>query len=96
MLQQPEPEDYVLATGAAHSIRDFLSAAFEAVELDWREHVEQDPRYMRPAEVTHLVGNASKAESKLGWKAATTLNDLAERMVRHDLQLYSNQARQNS
>ena len=96
MLQQPEPEDYVLATGAAHSIRDFLSAAFEAVELDWREYVEQDPRYMRPAEVTHLVGNASKAESKLGWKAATTLNDLAERMVRHDLQLYSNQARQNS
>ena len=96
MLQQPEPEDYVLATGAAHSIRDFLSAAFEAVELDWREYVEQDPRYMRPAEVTHLVGNASKAESKLGWKAATTLNDLAERMVRHDLQLYSNQARQDS
>ena len=96
MLQQPEPEDYVLATGAAHSIRDFLSAAFEAVELDWREYVEQDPRYMRPAEVTHLVGNASKAESKLGWKSATTLNDLAERMVRHDLQLYSNQSRQNS
>ena len=96
MLQQPEPEDYVLATGAAHSIRDFLSAAFEAVELDWREYVEQDPRYMRPAEVTHLVGNASKAESKLGWKAATTLNDLAERMVHHDLQLYSNQTRQNS
>ena len=96
MLQQPEPEDYVLATGAAHSIRDFLSAAFEAVELDWREYVEQDPRYMRPAEVTQLVGNASKAESQLGWKAATTLNDLAVRMVRHDLQLYSNQARQNS
>ena len=95
MLQQSEPDDYVLATGTAHSIRDFLTAAFDAVELDWHDYVEQDPRYMRPSEVTHLVGDAGKAESKLGWKAATTLNDLAKRMVLHDRKLLATQTSTN-
>ena len=84
MLQQPEPDDYVLATGVANSIRDFLAAAFGAVDLDWQNYVEQDPRYMRPSEVTQLVGDAAKAKAKLGWTATTTLQELARRMVQSD------------
>lgn len=84
MLQQPTPDDYVLATGAEYSISDFLDAAFDAVELDWRDYVEQDPRYMRPSEVTQLIGDASKAQEKLDWTATTTLPELAHRMVHSD------------
>lgn len=87
MLQQPTPDDYILATGTAYSIRDFLDAAFQAVKLNWQDHVEQDPKYMRPSEVTHLVGDARKAKEKLDWVATTNLRELAERMVRHDRQL---------
>ena len=86
MLQQPTPDDYILATGTAYSIRDFLDAAFQAVKLNWQDHVEQDPKYMRPSEVTHLVGDARKAKEKLDWVATTNLRELAERMVRHDRQ----------
>ncbi|MCP4944877.1 MAG: GDP-mannose 4,6-dehydratase, partial [Planctomycetaceae bacterium] len=78
------PDDYVLATGTEHSIGDFLDAAFQAVDLDWRDYVEQDPRYMRPSEVTQLVGDASKAHEKLDWSATTTLPELAKRMVLSD------------
>ncbi len=74
----------MLATGAEHSIRDFLDAAFKTVDLDWRDYVEQDPRYMRPSEVTHLMGDASKAKKILDWTATTTLPALAERMVHSD------------
>ena len=84
MLQQPKPDDYVLATGVATSIRDFLAAAFGAVDLDWQNYVEQDPRYMRPSEGTQLVGDAAKAKAKLGWTATTTLQELARRMVQSD------------
>src|SRR5437867_7650373 len=67
MLQQPEPDDYVIATGETHSVREFLEAAFGHAGLNWEKHVELDPRYLRPAEVELLIGDASKAHKKLGW-----------------------------
>jgi GDPmannose 4,6-dehydratase len=68
MLQQPEPEDYVIATGESHTVRDFLAEAFGYLELDWQEYVELDPRYYRPSEVDHLRGDATRARERLGWK----------------------------
>lgn len=88
ILQHDTPDDYVLATGQTYSVEDFLAAAFEAVDLDWHNYVVQDPRYMRPAEVTHLVGDASHAATALGWKPQTTAPALAKLMVKHDLQRY--------
>ena len=85
MLQQPEPDDYVLATGKSHSIEDFLAAAFGNVNLDWRKYVQQDPRFLRPSEVARLVGDPSKALDHLGWKAETQLEQLAQLMVQADL-----------
>lgn len=84
MLQQETADDFVIATGVQHSVEDFLAAAFSAVGLEWREHVTQDPRYMRPAEVQRLVGDPSKAARILDWKSTTTLRDIASIMVRHD------------
>src|SRR5207253_2848813 len=72
MLQQDSPDDYVIATGETHSVQDFLEEAFGHVDLDWREFVELDPKYLRPAEVDLLVGDASKARERLGWRPATT------------------------
>ena len=91
MLQQPTPDDYVLATGKEYKISEFLDAAFKAVDLDWHDYVEQDPRYMRPSEVTHLVGDATKAQQQLNWTAKTTLPELAERMVMNDRKLQEQQ-----
>lgn len=85
MLQQPEADDFVIATGATHSVKDFLEASFHAVGLDWKEYVKQDPRYMRPSEGTRLVGDPSKAAEKLDWTAQTKLPRLAELMVQADL-----------
>jgi GDPmannose 4,6-dehydratase len=87
MLQQPEPDDFVIATGESHTIREFLQLAFERVGLDWRDYVEIDPRYYRPAEVDHLRGDASKAERVLGWKPRVTFADLVALMVDADIQL---------
>ena len=84
MLQQPEADDFILATGTQHTVEEFLTAAFEAVGLQWRDHVQQDPRYMRPSEVSRLVGDASRAREKLGWSARTTLPELAQKMVEQD------------
>jgi GDPmannose 4,6-dehydratase len=92
MLQQAEADDFVLATGTSHSVRDFLAASFRAVGLDWQPYVTQDPRYMRPSEGTRLVGDASKARRKLGWAAETRLPRLAEIMVQADLQSLRQQA----
>lgn len=93
MLQHATADDYVIATGESHSVEDFLEAAFSEVGLDWREYVEQDPRYVRPAEVARLVGDASKASRVLDWRAKTTLPDLASLMVASDLeQLKTGQA----
>jgi GDPmannose 4,6-dehydratase len=87
MLQQPEPDDYVVATGETHSIRDLCEAAFGYVGLDWQEYVGQDPRFMRPAEVDLLVGDASKARRVLGWEPEVSFKELIELMVDADLAL---------
>ena len=86
MLQQPEADDYVIATGQSHSIEEFLEAAFSAVGLDWRRYVKQDDRYRRPSEVTRLVGNPNRAFEKLGWRAKVQLTELARLMVCGDLE----------
>ena len=88
MLQQDEPDDYVVATGETHSVADFLDAAFAAVDIDdWSNLVFIDPKFYRPAEVDYLLGVPAKAEEKLGWKRKISFNDLAKRMVEHDLSL---------
>jgi GDPmannose 4,6-dehydratase len=85
ILQQPEPEDFVLATGMTHSIRDLLDVAFGAAGLDWQSYVEIDPKLIRPAEVDHLCGDATKAREKLGWKPEVTFEELIKMMVKADL-----------
>jgi GDPmannose 4,6-dehydratase len=85
MLQQDEPDDYVIATGETHSVREFLDEAFGHLNLDWRMYVEIDPRYFRPAEVDLLVGDASKARRKLGWEPKVTFKELVRMMVDADL-----------
>jgi len=87
MLQQPEPDDYVIATGETHSVREFLETAFNYMGLDWRKHVEFDSRYLRPAEVDLLIGDASKARQKLGWEPRMKFVDLVKLMVDEDLRL---------
>jgi GDPmannose 4,6-dehydratase len=84
MLQQDTPADYVIATGESHSVRDCLEVAFGALDLDWQKYVELDPRYLRPTEVDHLHGDATKARKKLGWKPRVTFKELIEMMVQHD------------
>jgi GDPmannose 4,6-dehydratase len=84
MLQRDEPTDYVLATGKAASVRDFCAAAFGYAGLDWERYVRYDVAYERPAEVDALIGDASKAERELGWKAQTDWRALAELMVDAD------------
>ena len=86
MLQQPEPDDYVVATGETHSVRELCEVAFNRVGLDWQEHVVIDEKFMRPAEVDLLVGDPAKAGAKLGWKPAVTFKGLIEMMVDADLE----------
>jgi GDPmannose 4,6-dehydratase len=87
MLQQPEGGDYVIATGETHSVRDFVEAAFARVGIeDWSRHVRQDPRFMRPAEVDLVVGDASLAREVLGWKPTVSFRELVEMMVDSDLE----------
>jgi GDPmannose 4,6-dehydratase len=86
MLQQDEPQDYVIATGRTHSIKDLCEAAFGHVDLDWHDYVVQDPRFMRPAEVDLLVGDPSKAKEILGWEPDVTFEQLVELMVDADLE----------
>jgi len=85
MLQQDKPDDYVIATGEAHSVRDFLVEAFGYLGLDWHKHVEIDPRYFRPSEVDLLLGDATKARSVLGWAPKVSFQDLVRMMVDNDL-----------
>ncbi|HSK90948.1 MAG TPA: GDP-mannose 4,6-dehydratase, partial [Euzebyales bacterium] len=87
MLQQDEPDDYVIATGERRSVREFCEAAFGELDMDWKDHVGFDERYMRPAEVDLLQGDASKAAKVLGWKPRTTFDDLVRMMVAADLAL---------
>ncbi|HPA19802.1 MAG TPA: GDP-mannose 4,6-dehydratase [Verrucomicrobiae bacterium] len=85
MLQQDRPDDYVVATGETHSVREFLSEAFGCVGLDWRQFVKHDPRYERPAEVDLLLGDAAKARRVLGWQPQTTFKELVRIMVEADM-----------
>jgi GDPmannose 4,6-dehydratase len=87
MLQQPEPDDFVIATGESHTVREFLELAFPRVGLDWQQFVEIDPRYFRPSEVDHLRGDASKAERVLGWHPTTRFPELVALMVDADVKL---------
>ncbi|MEY4385751.1 MAG: GDP-D-mannose dehydratase, NAD(P)-binding [Verrucomicrobiota bacterium] len=87
MMQQDKPDDYVVATGETHTVREFLEVAFGHVGLDWKKHVEIDPRYFRPAEVELLIGDYSKAKKKLGWEPKTKFVDLAKLMVDADVEL---------
>ena len=92
MLQQSEPDDYVVATGETHSVKDFLKLAFGHVGLDWEKYVEIDPKFYRPAEVDQLVGDATKAHKKLGWTPKTKFADLVRLMVDADMQLLKSQS----
>ena len=87
MMQADHPDDYVVATGETHSVREFLTEAFGYVDLDWKEHVEIDPRYYRPAEVDILQGDATKARQELGWKPKVQFKELVRLMVDHDMEL---------
>ena len=84
MLQQPQADDYVVATGESHSVRDLVEIAFGSVGLDWRQSVHEDPALLRPAEVERLVGDASKARRVLGWTPRVSFRELVEMMVRAD------------
>ena len=90
MLQHPEPDDYVVATNTAYSVRDFLKASFNTVNLDYEKYVKFDPRYERPTEVDSLIGDASKAKRLLGWYSKTNALQVAEIMVKGDIELVKN------
>jgi GDPmannose 4,6-dehydratase len=85
MLQQPSPSDYVVATGETHSVREFLEEAFSYAGLDWEKHVKVDAKYLRPAEVDLLLGDASHARASLGWKPRVGFRDLVRLMVDAEL-----------
>ncbi|MFE4105568.1 GDP-mannose 4,6-dehydratase [Almyronema epifaneia] len=86
MLQQDQPDDYVIATGETHSVKEFLEVAFAHVNLNWEDYVAFDPRYLRPAEVDLLIGDPSKAKTKLGWEPSITFEGLTKLMVEADLE----------
>jgi GDPmannose 4,6-dehydratase len=93
MMQAEEPDDYVIATGETHSVREFLEEAFGLLGLDWREHVEIDPRYFRPAEVDLLLGDATKARTILGWEPKVGFKELVAVMVESDMKLAERELR---
>ncbi len=92
MMQQDEPDNYIIATGETHSVREFLEEAFSLVGLDWKKHCEVDPRYYRPAEVDLLVGDPRKAKKTLGWEPKVKFKDLVRLMVESDLELAKKEA----
>ena len=92
MLQQEKPDDYVIATGESHSVQEFVEAAFGLLDLDWRDHVEMDRRYLRPAEVDILVGDFSKAKRELRWRPKVQFKKLVQIMVEADLELAKREA----
>ncbi|MEM8922224.1 MAG: GDP-mannose 4,6-dehydratase [Actinomycetota bacterium] len=94
MLQQDKPEDFVVATGETHSVQEFCELAFKHVGLEWRDHVRQDERFMRPAEVDLLIGDPAKASEKLGWAPTTGFEQLVQMMVDADMELVARQQRQ--
>ncbi|HEX3948082.1 MAG TPA: GDP-mannose 4,6-dehydratase, partial [Acidimicrobiales bacterium] len=92
MLQQDRPDDYVVATGQTHSVKELVELSFAAVDLDWQDHVVIDERFLRPAEVDLLVGNPTKAEQTLGWQREVEFPALVQMMVEADLELVKSQA----
>lgn len=96
MLQQDEPDDFVVATGETHAVQEFCELAFKHVGLEWRDYVRQDERFMRPADVDLLIGDPSKAADRLGWKPRTGFGELVSTMVDADLELVERQQRQLS
>jgi GDPmannose 4,6-dehydratase len=94
MLQQSEPDDYVIATGIAHSVEDLVEIAFARVGLDWKKYVKLDPKLIRPAEVDHLIGNSTKARTQLSWKPAIDFKGLIEMMVDADVDRLASTPRQ--
>ena len=95
MLQQEQPDDYVIATGETHSVREFLDEAFGYLELDWHRYVKIDPKYFRPAEVDILLGDPSKARRVLGWSPRVKFKHLVRLMVDSDLALLRNAENQD-
>ncbi|MFT3709458.1 MAG: GDP-mannose 4,6-dehydratase [Archangium sp.] len=93
MLQQEKPDDYVVATGETHTVSEFCELAFAEVGLDWKKHVVVDQRYFRPTEVDILLGDATKAREKLGWKPRTSFKELVKLMVASDLEVMAREAR---
>jgi GDPmannose 4,6-dehydratase len=93
MLQQPRGDDYVVATGEAHTVRELCEEAFDFAKLDYRKHVELDPRYLRPTEVDFLLGDASRARTRLGWRPRTTFRELVRLMMESDLELAEREKR---
>ncbi len=89
MLQQQEPDDYVVATGETHSVKEFVEAAFEYVKLDWQKYVKVDPKFVRPAEVDLLIGDPAKARKKLNWKPKVSFKELVYMMVESDLKFHT-------
>jgi len=94
MLQQPQPDDYVIATGIAHSVQDLVEIAFGRAGLDWKKYVKLDPKLIRPAEVDHLIGDSSKARQQLGWKPEKDFKALVEMMVDADIERLASASRQ--
>jgi len=90
MLQQPTPDDYVVATGVSHSVKDLVQVAFAHAGLEWKKHVEVDPNLLRPAEVDHLIGSSDKARKMLGWQPTIDFNGLIGMMVDADLKRLAN------
>ena len=89
MLQQSTADDFVIATGEAHSVQELVQIAFDRAGLDWKQYVKLDPAFLRPAEVDHLIGDASKAKSVLGWQPSVTFKQLVEMMVDEDIKRHS-------
>jgi GDPmannose 4,6-dehydratase len=87
MLQQDEPDDYILATGETHSVKEFAQGVFDKLELDMEKHIEIDPRYFRPAEVDMLLGDPAKAKAKLGWEPRVRFDELIDMMIESDMEL---------
>jgi GDPmannose 4,6-dehydratase len=87
IVQRDAPEDYVVATGTSFSVRDFCARAFARVGLNYEDHVAHDPRYLRPAEVDHLIGDSSKARAALGWRPTIGFEALVDMMVDADMEI---------
>ncbi|MFA6527995.1 MAG: GDP-mannose 4,6-dehydratase [Candidatus Gracilibacteria bacterium] len=93
MLSQPKPDDYVIATGETHSVQEFVEEAFKTIGIkNWKDYIEQDEKYMRPAEVDYLIGDFSKAKKELGWKPEVSFKGLVEMMVKSDIDILKRQS----